>query len=110
MFGLCGTDQNGADRQQTTDASRTEKAAGVTDGLGLPAHQLISSKKRTETRGLKGRGADEQVGRQTDTQANAPIGRRPESRQTDVQTDGPVSIQGRMETRRCLEGHSDDTA
>lgn len=62
-----------------------QKRAGVTDGLGLPASQLISSEEKPETRGLKGRRADEQVGRQTDTQANALIGRHPDSRQTHRQ-------------------------
>lgn len=34
----------------------------MTDGLRLLASQLISSEEKPERRGLKGRGADEQVG------------------------------------------------
>lgn len=52
--------------RQLTGAA--QKRARVTDGPGLPASQLISSEEKPETRGLKGRRADEQVGRQTDTQ------------------------------------------
>lgn len=77
MCQLQGINQNGTEQKQTT--------RGVTDGLRQPASQLISSEERPET--LKGYRADKQVGRQTDRPTNAPIGRHPESTQTDVQTE-----------------------
>lgn len=61
MCGPHGMNQTGTDQQQTSDWSRAERA-GVTDGLRLPASPLISSKEKPETRRLKGRRADEQVG------------------------------------------------
>lgn len=64
MCGPHGTGQNGTDQQQTTDRGRAEQKGSGADRwpLAAIASQLISSEEKPETHGLKGRGADEQVG------------------------------------------------